>query len=127
MPGRWEIPGGACDDEDESILHGVARELWEEASLKAIHIGPAVGEPYIFSTKSGKRIAKFCFIVEAEQDAGLEVRLDPNEHQHFAWASEHEVKANKVGDAELEFTAKELQRTVLQAFHQFDQSTVTNQ
>lgn len=26
-PGRWEIPGGGCDDDDVSILHAVAREL----------------------------------------------------------------------------------------------------
>jgi 8-oxo-dGTP pyrophosphatase MutT (NUDIX family) len=27
MPSRREIPGGGCDKEDASILHGVAQEL----------------------------------------------------------------------------------------------------
>ena len=35
MPLRWEIPGGACDFEDESLLHALARELWEESGLQA--------------------------------------------------------------------------------------------
>ncbi|KAI8948254.1 NUDIX hydrolase domain-like protein [Xylaria longipes] len=34
-PLRWEVPGGAIDAEDESILHGLARELWEETGLRA--------------------------------------------------------------------------------------------
>lgn len=34
-PLRWEIPGGAVDAEDESLLHGLARELWEETGLRA--------------------------------------------------------------------------------------------
>lgn len=33
-PNKWEPPGGACDDDDQSILHAVTRELWEEADLK---------------------------------------------------------------------------------------------
>jgi hypothetical protein len=76
MLNRWEALHGGCDDEDYSILY-VACELWEEASLNAIHIGLAVGKPHIFSTNPGKQIGKVLFIAEAEQDAGLKVRLDP--------------------------------------------------
>jgi 8-oxo-dGTP pyrophosphatase MutT (NUDIX family) len=39
MPGRQEIPGGGVDDDDESILHAVERELWEEAALTAFSMG----------------------------------------------------------------------------------------
>lgn len=28
MPNRWEIPGGAVDREDGSILEGAVREVW---------------------------------------------------------------------------------------------------
>ena len=43
MSNRWEVPGGAVDLEDETILHGVAREAWEESGLKVTAIGPQVG------------------------------------------------------------------------------------
>jgi len=42
MPLRWETPGGGCDDDDISILHSCARELFEEARLRATTIGPLV-------------------------------------------------------------------------------------
>src|SRR4051812_17959118 len=42
MPLRWEVPGGACDLEDETILHSVARELWEESGLTPRRMGRLV-------------------------------------------------------------------------------------
>jgi 8-oxo-dGTP pyrophosphatase MutT (NUDIX family) len=33
MPLKCEVPGGAVDLENDTILHGAARELWEEAEL----------------------------------------------------------------------------------------------
>lgn len=118
MPGRWEIPGGGCDDDEESILHAVARELWEEAGLNAASIGPLVGKPHFFVSRSGKQVCKFNFLVEAEQitEGRLEVKLNPVEHQRFVWASEGEVRAREVGDVELEFTTRDLEDTVLEAF-----------
>jgi len=117
MPGRWEIPGGGVDDDDESILHAVARELWEEAGLTAFSIGPLVGDPHFFESRSGKRICKFNFLVETEIIEGImDVKLDPKEHQRFVWASEGEVRARKVGGQELELTTTDLEVTVLEAF-----------
>ena len=118
MPNKWEVPGGACDDEDESILHGLARELWEEAGLKATYVEPPLGEPHFFTSRSGKRICKFVFVVQVEQGAEghLDVKLDPEEHRQFLWASQDEVKAKKVGDVELEFTTRDLENTVRQSF-----------
>jgi 8-oxo-dGTP pyrophosphatase MutT (NUDIX family) len=120
MPNKWEIPGGGVDDEDESILHAVARELWEEAGLKATKISAPIGEPYLFTSRSGKRICKFNFVVQVETDAEsrLMVKLDPEEHQRFVWASEEEVRTRKTKDVELDFTMEELEQTVLIAFNQ---------
>lgn len=119
MPGLWEIPGGGCDDEDESILHAVARELWEEAGLNATSIGPLVGKPNFFVSRSGKEVCKFNFLVEVERitvQGKMDVKLDPIEHQRFVWASEEEVRARRVGDVELVFTMRDLENTVLEAF-----------
>lgn len=118
MSSRWEIPGGGCDNEDASILHGVARELLEEAGLTAVSIGPPVGGGQSFLSRSGKLVGKFSFLVDAEKgvDGKLHVNLDPNEHQNYVWATEEEVKARKVDTTELEFTTKEQEAVVLEAF-----------
>ncbi|KAL7781096.1 NUDIX hydrolase domain-like protein [Trichoderma afarasin] len=121
MPNKWEVPGGGCDDEDESILHAAARELWEEAGLKAVHLGAPVGKPYFITSKSGKKVCKFVFPVQAEtnSEGRMDVTLDPREHQNSIWASEEEVKAKRIKDIELEFTHKDLECIVLAAFSQY--------
>jgi 8-oxo-dGTP pyrophosphatase MutT (NUDIX family) len=96
MPNLWEIPGGACDFEDESILHGIAREVWEESGLKVTalkrQIGPTDGQ--VFFTAKGLKICKFTFEVEVES---VEVvKLDPNEHQRYLWVSEEECRSHRV-------------------------------
>lgn len=119
MPGRWEIPGGACDDDDESILHGAARELFEETGLKAIRIGPQIGEGEFFTSRSGKKICKFTFLVEVElYDEGRPpaVKLDPREHQHYVWATRQEIEARSSESKELVFTTSDLEKAVLESF-----------
>lgn len=116
MPNLWEIPGGACDKEDPSILHGAVRELWEESGLLATSIGPQVGEPHLFKSRSGKEVCKFNFLVEAEmnEEGKLGVKLS-EEHQDYVWATEEEVKVRKVGGL-LKFTSRAQEEVVLQAF-----------
>jgi len=101
------------DDDDESILHAVAQELWEEAALTAVSIGPLVGKP-IFFGNSKEQVCKFNFLVETK--GTMDVKLDPEEHQRFVWASEGEARAKKIGDLELEFTSADLEVIVLEAF-----------
>jgi 8-oxo-dGTP pyrophosphatase MutT (NUDIX family) len=122
MPNHWEIPGGGCDDEDESILYSVARELWEEAGLKTTSILHKVGDAHIFSTSSGKNICKFTFLVEVEtnSDGGFDVTLDPKEHQRFVWATEQDVLAKTSGKVALQFTTQELVNTVIEAFREIE-------
>lgn len=123
-PGKWEVPGGACDPEDPSVLYSVARELWEEAGLKATRIGPLVGgTDHIFLTGSGNLVCKFSFLVDVEKNLShdgsvepLQVKLDPQEHQAYVWATEDEVKAGRVGAVELQFTNTQTRDGVLEAF-----------
>lgn len=116
-PNKWEPPGGACDDEDETILHAAARELWEEASLEATQIGGLVGDPYFFTTSDGKKVCQFNFRVQVRIGGGFPaVRLNPEEHQRFVWATEEEVRARNADDVILDFTTDEVERTVLLIF-----------
>ncbi|KAH8808625.1 NUDIX hydrolase domain-like protein, partial [Xylogone sp. PMI_703] len=71
-PGLWEFPGGGCEDDDRSILHAAARELWEETGLNARSIGPLIGKPHFTLGGSGKLLCKFSFLVQVKMDQGIE-------------------------------------------------------
>lgn len=146
MPLSWETPGGGCDDDDASMLHSCARELREEAGLEAMSFGllvrclagdanaataeggPDDGEPewgermggQFFFTRKGKLISKFYFVVEAKQTSNVVV--DPNEHAAYLWATEEEVKDERMHDEEgkegkgLKFTTAEQRLVLLEAF-----------
>ncbi|KAI1766079.1 NUDIX hydrolase domain-like protein [Hypoxylon sp. FL1150] len=113
LPLLWETPGGACDYEDESLLHAVARELWEESALRATAIDALVGDGIPFSTRRGPLWCKYSFLTRVE---GYDVKLDPNEHQAFLWVTEEEARAGKCGDVEFQYTFKEQQLSVYEAF-----------
>ncbi|KAK7935009.1 NUDIX hydrolase domain-like protein [Apiospora marii] len=131
MPLRWEVPGGACDDEDETVLHAVARELWEESGLRAAHVGPQVGEGRPFFTSRGRRMLKVEFLADVEggesgevkKGAGADgktsppvVKLDPEEHVAFLWATEEECRGHRVGETEITFTHNEQEQSILEGF-----------
>lgn len=139
MPLRWEIPGGACDWDDETMLHGLARELWEEAGLRLRDVVRQVGEERTFLTRRGLGVVKVVFEVEVETAAEAgpaegegrlereeavvpEVVLDPNEHVRFLWATEEECRAGRVavlgstGESEgvdIEFTTPDERAVIL--------------
>ncbi|KAK3374791.1 NUDIX hydrolase domain-like protein [Podospora didyma] len=132
MPLAWEVPGGGCDWGDETLLYSLARELWEESRLVLKHVVRQVGEPYVFFTRRGRRIAKLNFEADVERPAGdghvlPEVTLDPNEHVRFLWATEDECRRHKVvvpgGDdngegevVEIQFTTKGQLESILDGF-----------
>ncbi|KAF4981476.1 hypothetical protein FZEAL_2719 [Fusarium zealandicum] len=121
MPNKWEVPGGACDDEDPSVLYGCARELWEEAGLEIRHVRHVIpdgldGRPgAVFTNRTGKRF--FCkFSFEVEVGEWHEVKLDPKEHQDFVWATEDEVKKQAIGDRQIPLTNPLMIKLVDMAF-----------
>lgn len=120
MPNRWEVPGGAVDEDDPSILHGAARELIEESGLVAkrfTHLvteGAGHPEGQVFPNRN--KTQWFCrFTFEVEVENCDDVKLDPNEHQDFVWASEEEVKEPK-GEPELAITTNAVAALILEAF-----------
>ncbi|KAI3324075.1 NUDIX hydrolase domain-like protein [Xylariaceae sp. AK1471] len=120
-PNKWEPPGGACEDKDESILHAAARELWEEAGLQVAHISGPVGNPHFFSLDDGRKVCRYYFSVDVETDGAtpLAVQLNDEEHQRFIWATEEQVQARKVDNIDLDFTEETIACTVLLAFQYF--------
>ncbi|KAG6365662.1 hypothetical protein INS49_007273 [Diaporthe citri] len=123
MPNRWEIPGGAVDD-DETVLGGVVREVWEESGLKVRRFtasieGLAAGA--VFRTRRGRFVFKLTFVVEVEDSAA--VTLDPDEHQDHVWATEEECRSEMVdrsaegkAPTELVFTTAAQEEAILRAF-----------
>lgn len=113
FPNLWEIPGGSCEDSDETILHGIARELQEETGLKVVRFVRQVTqfdwEDRLPHHQSQERWVKLIFDVEVDGKDGkagsesLDVVLDPNEHQRYLWATEEEVRKEKSDDTILEY------------------------
>ncbi len=116
MPNLWEVPGGAVDEEDPSILFGAARELLEETGLVAKRFTNIVNEEgQLFSNRTGvKKFCRFVFIAEVERCDG--VRLDPNEHQNFVWASGEQVQKQRVKDHGIPICTPEIHTLILEAF-----------
>lgn len=122
FPNLWEIPGGACEPEDPTILHSVAREVFEETGLHLTKLVRQVGNGVEFLTGSGGQRnpwIKLSFEIEVleipctakhvqvdnDKSDGLtgqaasdsvKVILDPSEHQAFRWVSEQELREQAV-------------------------------
>ena len=127
--GYWEVPGGAVDEDDETILHGVARELREETGLTARRINHIVisdhnqqphGLTVIANSRQKKHFGRAIFQLEVHEYS--EVRLDPKEHQNFVWASEDEVKATGMSGSKLQEMHASMQQAILAAFQSKSES-----
>lgn len=121
MSGKWEIPGGAVDEDDPSLLYGAARELWEESGLIAkrftriVTTGPGRDPGQIFSNRTGtKTFCRYAFNVDVESYE--QVKLDPKEHQDYAWATEDEIREQKIRGHEISITNPEMWSIILEAF-----------
>ena len=120
-PGMWEVPGGAVDDDDPTVLYAAARELREEAGLHAKRFVRVVGEgpgrelEQLIPSGDGKKVwCRFTFVAEVE-DSRL-ITLDPNEHQDYLWASEDEIRTERIGERAIPMTSSHVQARLLEAF-----------
>lgn len=130
FPGCWEVPGGMCSINDETIFHGLAREVYEETGLRVVEVKNMVGSGIRFETP-GKRFKrqwlKLLFevaVAETERDSDgntvdyghVKVQLNPEEHQAFAWLRKKEVEEGCSGDVDFKFVQGGNRAVILQAF-----------
>ncbi|KAI4268028.1 MAG: hypothetical protein LQ337_008074 [Flavoplaca oasis] len=138
FPNLWEIPGGSVDKDDPTILHGLAREVFEETGLRLTRFVRLVGETIKWTTTEGdgtvdtsKEIQwmKLSFEIEVEEigelkigvdehgdERCLPVDLDPREHQDHAWVTEKEVRAFYEEGVGRQIVSKEQAGKMLEAF-----------
>ena len=74
----------------ESLEEAVARELWEEAGVRATAVRYVASQPWPFPSQ--------LMIACVATVSGNEITLDRDELEHAIWCSEVEVRAALVGD-----------------------------
>lgn len=75
LGGLVVLPGGVVN-EDEDLLHALAREIKEETNLIITVIIDYVGS-FDYASSSGKKVRQFNFFVEAKPG---NIKLNPTEH-----------------------------------------------
>ena len=109
----WEIPGGSSDTNDPTILHSLAREVFEETGLKLTRLMGRVGDVVEFRTGWGSRQkswAKLSFEIEVAEIKGCD--------RHGAPAADHkdsriEVPSQSEGSEVADGMKAEVQEVVV--------------
>lgn len=122
QPLLWELPGGKCGVDDESIIFAAARELWEESGLVSSKVVDVVGKYEWLDHGEVWRKVVFLMDVHVEYDDdgnsnGMpRVNIEAREQAGFVWASQEEVMANECGGVALRWTSEEQRQIVLEGF-----------
>lgn len=85
-PGEWDIPGGTVEFGEDPV-ECLEREIKEESNLKVKVVKPI----YIYSYVSGENRHQLQIVYECEYKSG-NVKLNPEEHDEFKWATILEIK-----------------------------------
>lgn len=96
MGGRWEFPGGKCD-EGESERDAIVREMSEEFGVRA-----SAGEQIASAEfeHQGKKSALNAYLVAFEHD-GVEKPYVLTEHSEYKWVSPEKIKDMHFVDSDL--------------------------
>ncbi len=85
--GYWEFPGGKVE-KNESLLHALERELWEELGVHIRHAHPWITRVFTYSHATVR--LHFFRVVEWEG------RLSPREKQGLFWQLPHQVAVSPI-------------------------------
>ncbi len=142
FPGLWEIPGGSAGEDDPSILHSLAREVFEETGLRLARVVRQVGGGIEWTEEKKKKKGadgsttteirkwlKLSFEIEVAEIgacsghggvegylASLPVEIDPEEHQEYAWVTEGDVRVFLEEGKGREIVSREQAEKMLRAF-----------
>lgn len=130
FPNMWEVPGGAAEYSDPSILHSVARETFEETGLRLTRLVRQVGDGITFTSRGNRKCIKLLFEIEVGELHGtlipkaaergvsepVPITLDPQEHQRYAWVTGDEVKQCTVTSGPYPATTEAQIQGILLAF-----------
>lgn len=90
LPGYWDLPGGTVRSKEDPMV-GAIREAKEECGLK-------VSDLKLFAHTSDwdkvKQEQFITLIFKTNKYSGA-IKLNPNDHQKYAWLSEAEIKKIK--------------------------------
>ncbi|KAK4692266.1 hypothetical protein P7C71_g4903, partial [Lecanoromycetidae sp. Uapishka_2] len=129
LPSKWEVPGGGSETSDPTILHSLAREVFEETGLMLTRFVRQIGEGQEFQLGRRGWCLKLNFEIEVEEIPGgrqsgvhrhenekerkdtVEIRLDPEEHQAYVWASRDDI-----WDGSYDIVSEDQKAVMLKAF-----------
>ncbi len=81
--GKWDVPGGRIN-EGESVLEGLAREMFEEAGLKNVRVGDVLGVYETFPVIKGEKchIVRIFYAAYVTKMPGVVLSAD---HDAYEW------------------------------------------
>lgn len=141
LPNLWEIPGGSSEFDDPTVLHSVAREVFEETGLRLTRFVTKIGAGIEFKTNPKKtwlkltfeiEVAEFNNIAEFAQRAKFDdakgdkiesdlmefipITLNPEEHQKYAWVTKDDLREDAASTCPYPLTTEDQRQVLLEAF-----------
>ena len=114
FPLKWECPGGQVGKTDQTVLHGLCREVHEETGL-VVKCVVEVADMLEFEGREGGIWRKITVLVALNDGEIPVVQLSADEHEDAVWATVEEVAAGNCNGREIDFAYKEQNQTMLDA------------